>query len=335
MGIKAEDIVIEENFGDLMPNQAAKQEVAVVTHEGELLDPANIAQRERYIERIEVLEKVGGLLLLPNMEMATTKQVAAFYEVPVSTISNLVTENRDEIKQDGYVSMSAGDIKNSVSRVNSETIVENKVGHYTITDGDTVHELSYSKTNLFPRRTILRIGMLLRDSIVAKEVRTQLLNIEGNTSADVKMMDVNEEMQLQMAVGQAFASGDTAALLQATAQMMEFKNRHITQVSEERDEYKAELDTINGKDLISLTTVGLDYLGGISSPKIRRFLQEQGVLRAVKTDGHYVPTVKYAKYFKLSTAIKNDRICKTMKVTREGASFVAKLYKRHNNKKSA
>ncbi|MEH6888560.1 hypothetical protein V7024_02195, partial [Bacillus sp. JJ864] len=182
MGIKAEDIVIEENFGDLMPNQAAKQEVAVVTHEGELLDPANIAQRERYIERIEVLEKVGGLLLLPNMEMATTKQVAAFYEVPVSTISNLVTENRDEIKQDGYVSMSAGDIKNSVSRVNSETVVENKVGHYTITDGDTVHELSYSKTNLFPRRTILRIGMLLRDSIVAKEVRTQLLNIEGNTS---------------------------------------------------------------------------------------------------------------------------------------------------------
>ncbi|MEH6892241.1 phage antirepressor KilAC domain-containing protein, partial [Bacillus sp. JJ864] len=159
--------------------------------------------------------------------------------------------------------------------------------------------------------------------------------IEGNTSADVKMMDVNEEMQLQMAVGQAFASGDTAALLQATAQMMEFKNRHITQVSEERDEYKAELDTINGKDLISLTTVGLDYLGGISSPKIRRFLQEQGVLRTVKTDGHYVPTVKYAKYFKLSTAIKNDRICKTMKVTREGASFVAKLYKRHNNKKSA
>ena len=30
---------------------------------------------------------------------------------------------------------------------------------------------------LFPKRAILRMGMLLRDSEVAKEVRTQLLNI--------------------------------------------------------------------------------------------------------------------------------------------------------------
>ncbi|WP_161486790.1 hypothetical protein [Bacillus gaemokensis] len=48
---------------------------------------------------------------------------------------------------------------------------------------------------------------------LAKEVRTQLLNIEEKASADVKTMDINEEMCLQTAVGQAFASGDTTAII--------------------------------------------------------------------------------------------------------------------------
>ncbi|HGA0508847.1 TPA: phage antirepressor KilAC domain-containing protein [Bacillus pacificus] len=320
MGIKERDIVIEENLGELMSNQAVKQEVTVVTHEGELLDPSNVAQREKYVERVEVLSKVGGLLLLPNMEMATTKQAAEFYEVDQTVIREMIRHHREELESDGMTLQKFNDIK---EKVTSDNMTLLSMG------------VSYRGANLFPRRAILRIGMLLRDSAIAKEVRTQLLNIEGNTSTEVKMLDINEEMRLQMAVGQAFASGDAAALLVASTKMMDFKNRHITQVSEERDKYKAELETINGKDLISLTTVGLEYLGGVSSVKLRKFLQEQGVLRTVKTDGHYVPTIKYAKYFKLSTAIKNDRLCKTMKVTREGASYVAELYKSRNNKKPA
>ncbi|PEW01519.1 hypothetical protein CN425_12970 [Bacillus cereus] len=320
MRTKAQDIVIEVNFGELMPNQTVKQEVVSVTYEGELLDPANTAQREKYIGRIEVLEKVGGLLLLPNMEVATTKQVAQFYDVSHQVLTELIKRHGDELKEDGMYLAKYGEIKAEVKK-DSLSLLELGV--------------SYRGTNLYPRRAILRVGMLLRDSAVAKEVRTQLLNIEGNTGADVKMMDVNEEMQLQMAVGQAFALGDTAALLQATAQMMEFKNRHITQVSEERDEYKAELDTINGKDLISLKNIGLEYLEGVSSVKLRKFLQGQGVLSEVRTDGHYTANLKYAKYFKLSTTVKNARLCKTLKATREGASFIAERYEKHNAEKSA
>ncbi|QEL87079.1 hypothetical protein [Bacillus mycoides] len=335
MRIKAKDIVIEENFGELMPNQAVKREVksqtihdepikqhevAVITHEGELLDPSSIAQRNEYAKRVEVLSKVGGLLLLPHLEMATTRQVAEFYEVSRYLINKVIKRNYDELKSDGLKYHKYSEVAEKVS------------GH----DVNLLsHGVSYRGTYLFTRRAVLRLGMLLRDSEVAKEIRTQLLNIEGNTSTDVKMMDVNEEIQLQMAVGQAFASGDTAALLQATAQMMEFKNRHITQVSEERDEYKAELDTINGKDLISLKNVGLEYLESVSSVKLRKFLQGQGVLSEVRTDGHYTANVKYAKYFKLSTTVKNDRLCKTLKATREGASFIADLYTKHNSKKSA
>ncbi|WP_144508469.1 hypothetical protein [Bacillus mycoides] len=35
--------------------------------------------REKHVGRIEVLERIKALLLLPNLEIATTKQVAEFY----------------------------------------------------------------------------------------------------------------------------------------------------------------------------------------------------------------------------------------------------------------
>ena len=94
--------------------------------------------------------------------------------------------------------------------------------------------ITFSVTNrglkVFPRRAILRIGMLLRDSVVAKEVRTQLLNIEEKASKDTKIQDINEEQSLMLAVGMAVASGEATAVAVASANLIEFKNRHIKQL---------------------------------------------------------------------------------------------------------
>lgn len=61
--------------------------------------------------------------------------------------------------------------------------------------------------NVSPRRVILRVVMLLRDSEIVKEVRNQLLNIEEKTKSEAKVADIDEEIKLQMEVGQAFMSG--------------------------------------------------------------------------------------------------------------------------------
>lgn len=59
-------------------------------------------EREKLIGRIDVLEKVKSLLLLPALELATTQQVADFYEVGVKAIEKLVERNKDELLSDGY-----------------------------------------------------------------------------------------------------------------------------------------------------------------------------------------------------------------------------------------
>ena len=60
-------------------------------------------EREALIERVDVLQKVKGLLLLPGLEMATTKQVADFYEVKLTTINNMILMHREELEADGVV----------------------------------------------------------------------------------------------------------------------------------------------------------------------------------------------------------------------------------------
>ncbi|MFZ7934901.1 hypothetical protein ACO1D2_08005 [Bacillus thuringiensis] len=135
----------------------------------------NQMERDKLVERVEVLDKVKQLFLLPELEMATTQQVAGFYGVNKKVIDNLVLKNKDEITGDGYKVIDGKDLVNLLKR---SAKIENMKG-YVLIDGNKV---GYGNNGLFPKRAILRVGLLLRDSEVAKEVRTQLLNIEESAT---------------------------------------------------------------------------------------------------------------------------------------------------------
>ena len=125
--------------------------------------------REEYINRVEILEKVKQLLLIDGADVATTKQVADFYEVDEDTVRQIVTRNHEELLEDGIINYTGKEIKAEFLRDN--------MSFKTFSGGFTINDVKFANkgNNIFPRRAILRVGMLLRDSIVAKEVRTQLL----------------------------------------------------------------------------------------------------------------------------------------------------------------
>ena len=117
----------------------------------------NKEERDKYIDRINVLEKVKDLLLLGDSEFATTQQVADYYEVDISVIQKLVSRNKQELESNGLKLNSKNDIKNLIGQdVKLEITIPNR------------------GMKLFPKRAILNVGMLLRDSKVAKEVRNYL-----------------------------------------------------------------------------------------------------------------------------------------------------------------
>lgn len=92
---------------------------------------------------------------------------------------NVLTENTPYVAviKDGYTVYTSKEIKSFYSDNKSLQKIESYRGYFIINFENENVRLGNGKTGLFPKRAILRIGMLLRDSEVAKEVRTQLLNI--------------------------------------------------------------------------------------------------------------------------------------------------------------
>lgn len=197
------------------------------------------ALRDKSVEHYEVLEKVKELLLIPNTKWATQKQVAEYYEVGEKAIETIYSRHRDELESDGVSLKSYKEFLNiqneglEISYVVGKTI-------FTFANGN---ELTVPNRGLkvFPRRAILRVGMLLRDSEVAKEVRTQLLNIEEKTSTEIKTEDIKEEQKLMLSVGMAVASGDANAVAIASANLVAFKNRHIEKLQNDNKALAGEI----------------------------------------------------------------------------------------------
>lgn len=181
--------------------------------------------RDKCVGRYEVLERVKELLLLPGTELMSINSVADYYEVSSQRIKDLYTQNKEEIDGDG-TSLVKRDFYNG--SLIKKTSVEQKQTSvtYTFEDGQIV-TINNRGLKAFSKRAVLRIGMLLQQSSVAREVRDQLLNIEEKTSDEVKVHDINEEQSLMLAVGMAVASGDVNAVAVATTNLIAFKNRHI------------------------------------------------------------------------------------------------------------
>jgi len=192
----------------------------------ELLE--NKELREKLVTKVEILEKVKKLLLIPGTEVSTVKQISEYYEVEEGAIKMLVSRNRDELEEDGLQTLNG--VKTKDFLVSNNLLPTNGNGFF---EAEGIR-FAYKSNLLFPRRAILRIGMLLQDSAVAKEIRTQLLNIEEKTSNEVKTMDITEEQSLALSVGMAYASGDPTAIMIATTKMMDFKNRHIAKLEESK-----------------------------------------------------------------------------------------------------
>ena len=181
--------------------------------------------RDKCVGRYDVLEKVKKLLLLPGTDLMSIDQVADYYEVSSQGIKNLYSQNREEIDGDG-TKMLPRDFYNGSNEKSTSVDIKQTSVTYTFEDGQIV-TINNRGLKAFSKRAVLRIGMLLQQSNVAREVRNQLLNIEEKSSDEVKVQDINEEQSLMLAVGMAVASGDANAVAVATTNLIAFKNRHI------------------------------------------------------------------------------------------------------------
>lgn len=188
----------------------------------------NKEERNKLVQHYEVLDKVKKLLLITGTDYMTIKQIANYYEVGIEAIQSLYKENKEELDSDGVLLKSYRDFLNVLE---GQLKIETQKGKVSlIYSNGEILEVPNRGIKVFSRRAILRVGMLLRDSKIAKEIRNQLLNIEEKTSNKVKTADIEEEQQLLLNVASAFQSGDIDKLLVASFELNKFKDRYIQEL---------------------------------------------------------------------------------------------------------
>lgn len=231
--------------------------------EHELLE--NKELREKMIEKVSVLGKVKELLLLPNTDIATTKQVAEYFEVDKSVIEKATQRNRDELDSSGMKFMKYSEIK---ALVNTDNMSELKI--------------SRQGANIFSKRAILNLAMLLRDSKIAKEVRQALLDQQEVISDEQKVYGIELKQKLQLAVINA---KDDMELMLALRELENYNNRHIAElnVNIERMKPKEEaFDTfISASGYQRMANVAKTL--GVGRNKLFEFLREKKVLMSDNT----------------------------------------------------
>lgn len=218
--------------------------------ENQIVD--NVVLRDEMIDRVDVLDKVKELFLIPQLECLTIKQVAEYYEVDLDTIKKCYQRNMGEIDLDGVRNETPKTIKEflngtycpfkNLEQLNGRLVMQ--------IDDNTTMVIPNRGIKMFPKRAILRIGMLLRDSEVAKEVRTQLLNAFDQTqkhNPDLLTKDIDDEKTLLLNIASAYSSGDLFGLMQASMMLDQFQKRHINELQEQNDKLANDNKLLSGE----------------------------------------------------------------------------------------
>ncbi|MDH6127628.1 hypothetical protein [Kitasatospora sp. GP82] len=164
-------------------------------HEAVLLESRTM--RGSLAEYTESLDRAKVFRLLPDGVHLTRSLLADYFEVDEEAIRSLVRRHREELSQSGMALLKGADLQELPG---VDTAPGNSPGRGLL---------------VFPRRAVLNVAMLLRDSEVARQVRRHLLDAvegRGRWSAAV-VADIAERAA-------AGARADLAELREAYARLV-------------------------------------------------------------------------------------------------------------------
>ncbi|MFC8367004.1 restriction endonuclease [Streptomyces sp. NPDC057239] len=120
--------------------------------------------RHSVLDRTDVLDRVKALSLLPDGMHVTTAMAAAYFGVTTEAVRQLKARHREELSCNGMTTLHGPEL----ARFKRDVL--------SLFPGS--YPQPRSSLTLYSRRAVLNIAMLLRDSHVARQVRTYLLDME-------------------------------------------------------------------------------------------------------------------------------------------------------------
>ncbi|MFB7969296.1 hypothetical protein [Streptomyces rubiginosohelvolus] len=137
------------------------------------------ALRGERMGRVDALDKVKSLVMLPDGIHLRTEDVARYFEVSTGAVRRLTDRHQKELAENGLRVLRGAELRSFHSDMKSLWV------------GDRVESYPQAATQLrlYTRRTVLNIAMLLRDSDIASCVRTYLLDAEESLRTQYASLD--------------------------------------------------------------------------------------------------------------------------------------------------
>lgn len=128
------------------------------------------ALRAERMVRVDILDKVKSLVMLPDGIHVRTEDVARYFEVSTEVVKKVTQRHRVEMEENGLLLLRGSDLRSFHRDMMSLWGGE----------GEESYPQAAARLSLYTRRTVLNLAMLLRDSDIARCVRTYLLDAEGD-----------------------------------------------------------------------------------------------------------------------------------------------------------
>lgn len=301
--------------------------------------------RDRVGEHEEIMDKVKSLQMLPDTDFISQEMVAKYFEVPVETIKTVVSRNKDELESSGY-KLELRDVVRQRLKIQDETLANlgNKGIQVTLADGTSLL-IPNRGLRTFTKKTVYRIGLLLRDSKVAIAIRNRandLLVADDNhvqESSDyesyLQHMDV-DTLQIELKkegslMGSLLVTGSISEALSHIA-----NTEAIHKELRNRDKPKVDYyDTIlSSEGTLNVTQIAKDY--GMSAAEFNSVLNALHV--QYKSAGQWLLYNEHQRkgYTKSFTGYKRDKTggklysYEQTKWTQKGRLFLYNVLKAHS-----
>lgn len=165
-------------------------------------DREMVMKEENKNKILNILRKLGNVV-----DYMTEPMVARFYGAEDSTINHYGTRNSDELERYGYRVLKGEELKMFREFCKSQ---------------DGSHKIS-PKTRalrLYPIEAVVVIGMMLTESKVAEQLRSEIIS-------ELFGVSVDKEKQLAQELGVAIANGDMNEVLRINTELFALKNKKI------------------------------------------------------------------------------------------------------------
>lgn len=275
-------------------------------------------------ENIHVLEQVKDILTIKETDFATVQMCAEYFEVSERRIRQIINEINEELKDNGLKMYNK---ENFLREINLPLRNNKQMNGKSILTFENGYELIFPNRGMYlmTKRTLLNIGMLLRDSEVAKELRRRILDIvhdaeNGNGSVETVVNEIDEEKKLSMELGAAIVEGNLSKVVEITTKINELKNKRISELQPRVNWFD---DFMNSEG--SYTSTQVAKLLNISSAKrLNKLLYENQVI--FKQGESWLPYATTDKsWYKIVVGNKDEFSYSQLRFTPVGIYGISKM----------